>query len=259
MNKMLCKMTERQGDFGSLPFLTTTQPYEEVCIMADRSIPRKRNICKVENCGRFCFGHGYCSKHYARLRRGKDPLDRTRKEPNAVEISGNTASIILRNWQGKEIARALVDVDDLPRLGEAIWSLNSRSGYAFSHSHGPTVMMHKFIAGTPEGMVTDHINSVRLDNRKTNLRHATCSENAQHTSPWVKKNKHSAYKGVCRLRNPRYELRKPWMAYIGLHGKRTYLGYFSSDGDAARAYDNAAKAMFGEFAKLNFPPQEVIR
>ena len=45
-----------------------------------------------------------------------------------------------------------------------------------------------------------------------------------------------------------------WEAQIEL-GKRKakYLGAFSSEEDAARAYDAAARTYFGEFAYQNFP------
>jgi hypothetical protein len=37
------------------------------------------------------------------------------------------------------------------------------------------------------------------------------------------------------------------------HGKRHHLGYFTDKVAAARAYDEAAVAFFGAFARLNFP------
>lgn len=220
--------------------------------MADSNVTSKRNICKIEGCGRFCFGHGYCGKHYARYRRGLDPSQPTRRDPNQIVVHNDYAEIILRNNQHREIARTKVDIEDLPILKQYIWSFNVLSGYAYSHSHGPTVMMHKLIAKTPEGMLTDHINGERLDNRKTNLRYATNTENAQHMSPWAKNTKHSKYKGVCILHNREYPLKKPWIAYIGVNGKRQYLGYFATDEEAANAYDNAAREQFREYARLNF-------
>lgn len=33
-----------------------------------------RNICKIEDCGLYVKGHGWCSKHYTRWRKSGDPL-----------------------------------------------------------------------------------------------------------------------------------------------------------------------------------------
>ncbi len=52
----------------------------------------------------------------------------------------------------------------------------------------------------------------------------------------------SPYKGVSRNRTT-------WMA----HCKKIYVGCFKTAQDAAKAYDKAARELFGEHAKLNFP------
>jgi hypothetical protein len=36
-------------------------------------------------------------------------------------------------------------------------------------------------------------------------------------------------------------------------GKQKYLGSFNEERDAAAAYDRAAKELFGDYARLNFP------
>lgn len=45
-----------------------------------------------------------------------------------------------------------------------------------------TVGLHRVIAGTPKGLVTDHINGNTYDNRRANLRHATYGENRKNTA-----------------------------------------------------------------------------
>lgn len=57
----------------------------------------------------------------------------------------------------------------------------------------------------------------------------------------------SKYKGTCWDKSKRR-----WLAYIGAGKDRIYLGRFTGEEDAARAYDKAAKLKYGEFASLNF-------
>lgn len=57
----------------------------------------------------------------------------------------------------------------------------------------------------------------------------------------------SIYKGVNWNRG-----RGMWAAHISVNGKTLYIGSFSSEIDAAKAYDTAALKHFGEFANPNF-------
>ena len=62
-----------------------------------------------------------------------------------------------------------------------------------------------------------------------------------------KKNGSSKYKGVAWIiRDER------WQAAIQYEGRNIHLGHFTSEIEAARAYDAAAKQYFGDFALTNF-------
>lgn len=92
--------------------------------------------------------------------------------------------------------------------------------------------------------VVDHENRNGRDNRWTNLRLADFDQNAQNRR--AKKDGHqSRFKGVGRLKDGR------WFAYVTAEKKRTYLGAFPTEEEAAAAYDQAAKRLHGEFAQLN--------
>lgn len=57
--------------------------------------------------------------------------------------------------------------------------------------------------------------------------------------------------GIVKERNGWRILTKKWMAYINKESIREYLGKFKIEDDAARAYNEAAKRYYGEYAKLN--------
>jgi hypothetical protein len=107
--------------------------------------------------------------------------------------------------------------------------------------------MHVLIMGKqPKGMVVDHINGNGLDNRRENLRFATPTENSQNQRKRGECT--SDFKGVDF---DRYKLR--WRARIFFRGECIYLGRYRHETDAARAYDNAAKRLYGPLANVNFP------
>jgi hypothetical protein len=115
-------------------------------------------------------------------------------------------------------------------------------GYASRSSKGRTVLMHKEIMNTPEGLHTDHIDCNSLNNQKSNLRIVTYSQNQANRK--LNRDNTSGYKGVLKIRNK-------FLAGIKVNQVYLHLGTFDNPFDAARAYDEAAKTYFGNFARLN--------
>lgn len=95
----------------------------------------------------------------------------------------------------------------------------------------------------PECQV-DHVNNCPSDNRWSNLRQATVSQNACNRKS--RKNSTSEYLGVCWDKS-----RGNWMAGIRVDGRKKLLGRFENEIEAAKAYDAAAKKFHGKYAKLN--------
>lgn len=148
---------------------------------------------------------------------------------------------------------AVVDADDYPTISSFKWYAQCTEPgrfYAARRKGRKIILLHREVMGAKKGQWTDHINSDTLDCRKENLRFVTPKQNAMNSRKALGAS--CAFKGVCRV-SPRVNAENPFLAYIGSKSNRKYLGYFSSEILAARAYDRAAKNLFGKFAKLNFP------
>ncbi len=106
--------------------------------------------------------------------------------------------------------------------------------------------MHRQITNAPDHLVVDHIDHNGLNNRNTNLRNATFTQNCQNQRRLSPKT--SKYKGV----HWNKKLKK-WAAQITSNKKSHHLGYFHDEIKAAKAYDVAAIKYHKDFAVLNFP------
>lgn len=143
---------------------------------------------------------------------------------------------------------AIVDESDFDRVSQVSWCYR-RDGYAHGRYKRKLVLMHRFIMEAPRESLVDHINGNKLDNRKSNLRLCTFSENAIHRK--VKSDNSSGYKGVYFKKEY-----GRWTSAIQVRGRRKFLGYFDTPEEAYVAYSNAAGSMFGDF---RIEPKKEIR
>ena len=193
---------------------------------------------------------------------------------NRHEINGEKITLFSTPSDGVE-RRVLLDKQDLEILKYGNWmttghqeSRNSRTNYAVSSQNkrmireglewlGTAPKMHRLIMSRLLGRKLfkheqiDHINADGLDNRRCNLRIATTAQNHANRRKRSTKTT-SQYKGVCWNKE-----KEKWMSYIGSSKKnsivkRTYLGLYYSEEEAARAYDKKALEVYGEYANLNF-------
>lgn len=123
-----------------------------------------------------------------------------------------------------------------------VYALRTRRVFEGGSANGNAkVYLHRWLLGEPSGEV-DHRNGDSLDNRRTNLRIATRSEQMANCGP----------RGTSRYRGVSTRGEK-WIATAYKHGSRMWGGTFDTEEDAARAYDVMAFELHGEFARLNFP------
>jgi hypothetical protein len=143
---------------------------------------------------------------------------------------------------------AIVDDEDFEELSRYNWWINSY-GYVASKrkidGKWKQVRMHRIIMNPQKDEVIDHINKIKHDNRKCNLRICTQKQNSKNKS--VDKDKiHSKYKGVTKdSKNNNYSAR------IKNDKKSIYIGTFTNEIAAANAYNYYANIYHKEYAGIN--------
>lgn len=135
--------------------------------------------------------------------------------------------------------------EDLEFISAHRCSVNEH-GYATVVINGKSRRLSSVLLGTTGRQCADHINGDRSDNRRSNLR--VCSNTENHGNQCISSRNTSGYKGVSRIKG-----QNRYRAYINKNGVRRELGNFSTAIEAAGAYDRAARFYFGEFACVNFP------
>lgn len=174
----------------------------------------------------------------------------------SVLTGGKTKTIPLSG--GKEFA--LVDEADFEYLNQWKWKLSSGRAVRTKHvgtvgdwrngkRKDVTIHMHRLVMDAPEGLEVDHIDGNPLNNQKSNLRLCSHEENRRNNKMYAS-NK-SGFKGVS------YSARHDkWITYIRFMNKSYNLGIFSDRIEAALEYDNVARQLFGEYARVNFGDKE---
>lgn len=186
------------------------------------------------------FGQTLCDKHYKQIKKYGHPIDtnpRTLYTPNTAHIKNDVVYIDLFDKHGEFVDQAMVDIKDYNKVRYTKWR-KSGSGYAINNSKNsknkikgtnePTLFMHRVILGTDQ--FVDHINHNKLDNRRSNLRIITKSQNQMNSN----------YRGVD-------DHNGKWTARIKLHGKIAYLGTYEHEEEAYYARWYAEEILFKEY------------
>ena len=145
-----------------------------------------------------------------------------------------------------------IDDADMPLILGRNWNVfrggAGGSFYARTWIHDLTsgrrrqVQMHRLLlAGISR---VDHKDGDGLNNRRSNLRPATSAQNQA--------NQRSMRGSSSRFKGVHWDTTKgKWRARIQVDGQDRHLGIFVSEVEAAKAYNQAAAAAWGEFARLN--------
>ncbi len=142
----------------------------------------------------------------------------------------------------------IVDDEDYERLSEFKWyCIVSRGRHTtvvgYNKYSKKSQIMSRLIMDCPKDRVVDHINHDTMDNRRSNLRICTRTQNGQNRN---KQKALSQYKGLSWNK-----ILKKWLVRIQVNNERLYLGLFMTELGAACVYNIAARKYHGEYARLN--------
>ena len=148
---------------------------------------------------------------------------------------------------------ALIDDEDFEQLNRFRWAVQKGGNTFYAVRHARIkyrrcgLLMHRAILGLEykDGVHTDHIDGNGLNNQRSNIRMCTQQQNLFNRKS--NKGSSSKYKGIY------WDAKKQrWRCRIVIDGEQIHIGTFKSEILAAKAYDEKAKELHGEFAKLNF-------
>ena len=184
-------------------------------------------------------GKMYCRRHYSQLYDYGKIIEETVFDRNKYIIKGNYAEVILKNVEHEEVARTLIDIEDLERVIKYKWALSSWNYATCGSKNIEFFMLQNFILGK-KGLI-DHKNRNSLDNRKFNLNPSNKSLNALNCD--LRINNKTGVTGVS------YNKRvSAYRIYINWEGERLELGHKKKLNDAIIVRLKKEKELLGELA-----------
>lgn len=132
----------------------------------------------------------------------------------------------------------LFDLDDFGKIKEICWMVDA-GGYVSGHKKDRMIRIHRLIMEDDSHCMVDHINGDKLDNRKSNLRYVSNTDNVRNQ----RGRKTKCIVGVA-YDNPR----KKWRAQIMVDRKQNFLGRYDNMEDAIVARLKAEKQFFGDYS-----------
>lgn len=176
--------------------------YTCLCDCGNKTIVRGSHVKsgKVKSCG--------CLKY--------------KKKGNEYVVDGDITTIKMAN--NKE---TIIDTYNIEKAKQHTWYL-TKQGYVCSHSNHTLLLLSRYLTNCENGLVVDHINHIETDNRESNLRVCTNSQNTFYRS----KNKRNTSGCV----GVNYSKRsKKWDAELMCNRKIIKLGSYDNYEDAVLA------------------------
>ena len=132
---------------------------------------------------------------------------------------------------------SIIDKIDYNSVKNSVWHTTTQN-YAATRINGKVVLLHRLVSKPEKGLVVDHINGDRLDNRRFNLRNIT---QLQNTWNYSNESRINGIKNITRRNNK-------WAVRMYIDYKETWLGSFSTLEEALEVRNEAYKKYRGEFA-----------
>lgn len=164
-----------------------------------------------------------------------------KKEIRQVIVDGDIAYVPLTRG-----LFAIIDASMADNVAKYNWqaikapNTNYVSRVSVSKGIRTTISLHRFVMGFPDCKQVDHINGNGLDNRLSNLREASPSQNACNRKRHIKNT--SGYKGVSFKKSI-----NRWQCDIKINGKRYYLGVYKTPEEAHSVREKALLDYHGDY------------
>lgn len=167
----------------------------------------------------------------------------THQKYNTYDLSGDYG--IGYTTKGEEF---YFDLEDYDLIKDYCWRVKS-DGYIVSsiyinQNYKKQIFMHRIIMGCNDELLIDHINHIKKDNRKINLRKVTDQQNNMNN--YIRKDNNSGVTGVFFDKK-----RFLWVAQIRFNKKAIYLGSYVNFNDAVKAREQAEEKYFCEYSYKN--------
>lgn len=162
---------------------------------------------------------------------------------NDIQVDGDVAYVALNRG-----CVAVIDAADIPLLTGTTWFAHEGAKTIYvrrQESHDGrlvNVYLHRLLMGYPEGFTVDHCDLDGLNNRRSNLRLASMSQNAMNRRK--RSDNSTGFKGVYKAQKG-----SRWLAKVSANGENFYLGRFATAEEAHEAVLAKRRELHGEFER----------